>query len=62
MVIETTHELEDLNEDLRKREFELSQVNSSKDKFISIIAHDIKNPLHSISLTAEFLLLYSKKY
>ena len=34
---------------------ELTKSIATKDKFISIIAHDINNPLHAISLTTEYL-------
>lgn len=35
-------------EELKKQKEELTDLNSTKDKFFSIIAHDLKNPLGSI--------------
>lgn len=43
-----TEELKTQKELLEKSEAELGEANSAKDKFISIMAHDIKNPLGTI--------------
>jgi signal transduction histidine kinase/tetratricopeptide (TPR) repeat protein len=40
--------LKDANEQLIARENELKKLNSTKDKYFSIIAHDIKNPLSAL--------------
>jgi len=48
----------ELNENLRKSESTLRHSNTTKDKFISIIAHDLKNPMHSIGFSADLMLNY----
>ncbi|MCD4828985.1 MAG: PAS domain-containing protein [Candidatus Cloacimonetes bacterium] len=39
----------------KRNELELRQSNRAKDKFFSIISHDMKNPLNALMLTTEFL-------
>ncbi len=45
-----------LNDTLAQSEKKLQEANNAKDKFISILAHDIKNPMHAIIISSEFLL------
>jgi len=47
-VIERTIELENLNQELRA-------LNLSKDKFLSVISHDLRNPLTSLLLSSKNL-------
>ena len=44
------------NELIESQKAELSKINSTKDKFFSIIAHDLKNPFGSLINLSEFLL------
>lgn len=57
---EQNKELADLNADLEKkveiRTTELSEANATKDKFFSIIAHDLKNPFNAMIGITDLLL------
>jgi signal transduction histidine kinase len=48
-------QLQVLNQKLSESESHLKELNHTKDKFFSIIAHDLKNPLHSFIDTSELL-------
>jgi signal transduction histidine kinase len=49
-------QLEEAMSDLQEKEKGLIEANITKDKFFSIIAHDLKNPLHAIVLSSDLLL------
>ncbi|TCC90214.1 hybrid sensor histidine kinase/response regulator [Pedobacter frigiditerrae] len=53
-VMERTAELQDLNTELRA-------LNLSKDRFLSVISHDLRNPLSSILISAEFMNKQAEK-
>lgn len=51
-----------VNKKLAVSEQSLKQALDTKDKFFSIIAHDIKNPLYSIILNSEILVNYGDEF
>jgi signal transduction histidine kinase len=51
-------ELTKINKELRKSKSDLQKSNSAKDKFFSIIAHDLKNPFSILYTTSELLSSY----
>ncbi|HQO09957.1 MAG TPA: tetratricopeptide repeat-containing sensor histidine kinase [Clostridiales bacterium] len=51
-------ELVKINKELSRSKSELIRSNSAKDKFFSIIAHDLKNPFSILYTTSELLLTY----
>ncbi|MCX8055233.1 MAG: ATP-binding protein [Ignavibacteria bacterium] len=50
--------LSELNDKLLRSEEELKKINDTKDKFFSIVAHDLRNPIGSSRSLLETLLLY----
>jgi signal transduction histidine kinase/uncharacterized protein HemY len=51
-------ELEETNLKLTKSEENLMRINATKDKFFSIIAHDLRNPFASLILSVDMLKKY----
>lgn len=54
-------ELMKVNEELARSENDLKRANAEKDKFFSILAHDLNNPLNTLMLNAEMLVEYHEK-
>ena len=49
-------QLQETNEKVNRQVEELRELNSTKDKFFSIIGHDLKGPLNSLSAFANLIL------
>jgi signal transduction histidine kinase len=51
---------ETISRDLRENEADLRAANATKDRFFSIIAHDLKNPVHGIAELSKLTLKHSE--
>jgi PAS domain S-box-containing protein len=54
--------LNESNQKLTEAEMELRQLNMAKDKLLSIISHDMKNPIAAIWTSCELLLKYLESH
>lgn len=56
------YQVNKMKDELHEQSHKLRQVNSTKDKFFSIIAHDLKNPFNSIAGFTELMIENNDKY
>jgi len=55
-LLDTNNELSNLTRELHKKNAELKKLNDLKDHFMSVAAHDLRNPVSNIIRLSEFLL------
>ena len=51
-----------MKDEIHGQSEKLKQLNNTKDKFFSIIAHDLKNPFNSIAGFTELMIENNDKY
>ncbi len=60
-IAQETQKLLRLNEQLTASELELQIANETKNRFFSIIGHDLKNPVHALLLSIDILQMLHKQ-
>lgn len=58
---EQSREIEIANTTLQEKNIQLEDLNREKNEFLGIAAHDLKNPLSSITMSASIVLSYRNK-
>ena len=58
---EQSREIEIANTTLQEKNLQLEDLNREKNEFLGIAAHDLKNPLSSITMSASIVLSYRDK-
>jgi len=56
------YQINKMNNEIQKQRDDLGELNKTKDKFFSIIAHDLKNPFNSIKGFTELLIDNNREY
>ena len=56
------YQINRMNNEIQVQRDDLKLMNKTKDKFFSIIAHDLKNPFNSIKGFTELMIENSKEY
>ncbi|MBD3406214.1 MAG: GHKL domain-containing protein [Candidatus Lokiarchaeota archaeon] len=59
--MELNNELASMQRNLARKNRELEKLNEQKNKFIGMMAHDLRSPLGSIYLLSEFILMSGKE-
>ncbi len=55
LLVSQKRSIDEKNEQLEKMNAELNTLNVTKDKFFSIIAHDLKNPIYNLNSIAQII-------